>query len=164
MSKRQKRKRKRLKLSSTESPHSVGQSNTRTGSFHKDGRATMVIVGDKIYSLTPTTLTIQQLSNQDPKERPHVRFLNSIPVRSEYEQEMKNGAEHDFHEIYKLIDSTHNDKVTSVKKAIRMGANVPDEVAKLLELKRTTKDPDEKRKIRQQLRKLDYKRYSEKEN
>ena len=162
MSKRQKMKRKRIRNQSTE-PF-VDQGNTETGSLHKDGRTTLVVVGDKIYSLTLTTHTIPQLTKQDPRERPHVRFLNPIPIRSEYEQEVKNEAEHKFHEIYKLIESTHNDKVTSVQKAIRMGANVPDEVAKLLELKKTTKDPVEKRKIRQQLRKLDYRRYSEKEN
>ena len=45
---------------------------------------------------------------------------------------------------------------------VRVGAGVS--VKKLLELKETTTDPDQKRKIRQQLRKLDYRRYSEKEN
>lgn len=166
MSRRQKMKRKRIKPSVNESPQSIDQGSERqTGSLHKDKRETAVLVGDKVYSLVPTNLTIGQLSKQDPSTRPHVRFLNPIPLRSEYEQEMKNNEEHTFHEIYKLIESNGaNDKVTSVKKAIRMGVNVPDEVKKLLELKETTKDPEKKRKIRQQLRKLDYKRYAEKEN
>ena len=166
MRKRQKMKRKKFKPIASESqPQIDSGTEKQTGSLHKDQRGTAVLVGYKIYNLSLTNLTIEQLSKQDPKTRPHIRFLNPIPLRSEFEQEMKNNEEHSFHEIYKLIESQPlNNKVTSVKKAIRMGANVPDEVKKLLELKETITDPDQKRKIRQQLRKLDYRRYSEKEN
>ena len=50
-------------------------------------------------------------------------------------------------------------KVTSVKKAESLGIDVEKEVHRLLAAKKKVKTTKEAKQIRQQLRKLDYKRY-----
>ncbi len=131
--------------------------------FHKDKRGTVVIANGKVYDLVPSSLTFDDLVQMDPLERPHARHLNYTKERTPLEQEKKNSEEHDIHEIgerHGLWNSKKGKrKITSVKKAIKEGADVSQEVKKLLAEKKTCKSKSRLGQIRKQLRKLDYKRY-----
>lgn len=134
-----------------------------TNGFHSDSRGTVVIVNNKVYDLVPSDLTYQSLKNSKPSERPHVRFLAPIPVRTNTEQEKINKDEDKFHELYEKMETPKNSgKITSITKAIKLGADVPKEIERLFkEKEEAQKKGDQKaaRAIRQQLRKLNYKRY-----
>jgi len=136
--------------------------NGQSDSLHNDAKETVVMVEGKVYCLVPSDLTFNQLINAHPSKRPHVRRLSPIPLRSSFQQEKHNKEVESIYDINKK-HSTGRDsgKITSTKKAIKMGANVSEEVEKLLKLKEKTKDSKELSKIRKQLRKLDYKRYKE---
>ena len=125
-------------------------------------RETLVQVEGKIFRLSEAYGSLTQLKTQWPKDKilPIVRCLNSVAVRSPAEQKERDK---EVVELRKVV-SGDSSKITSVKKAMILGADVPTEVARLLALKETTTDDAELRSIRKQLRKLDYKRYiSEKE-
>ena len=126
-------------------------------------RETLVQVEGKIFRLTEIYGSITQLKTQWPKDTilPIVRCLNSIAVRSPAEQKERDK---EVVELRKAALGLDNTKITSVRKAAALGADVPAEVKRLLALKEKTTDGAELRSIRKQLRKLDYKRYiSEKE-
>ena len=134
-----------------------------TNGFHNDNRETFVEVDGKIYSLIPTGQNLQTLINSWPKEKdqPKVRWLQPIPVRSKEEQKKHNEDADFVHNLGR--PKGDENKITSTKKAILLGADIPSEVLRLMELKEKTKDEGELRRIRKQLRKLDYKRYINKE-
>ncbi len=144
-----------------------GQKNCRGFSmdFHKDDRGTVVIANGKVYDLTLSDLTFDDLVQMDPLERPHARNLNWTKERTPVQQEQKNSEEHNLHEIgekhglWKSKKGKRKKKITSIKKAIREGVDVSKEVKDLLTEKETTKDKTRLGQIRKQLRKLDYKRY-----
>lgn len=125
-------------------------------------KETLVEVEGKIYRLVPHEhTTLRSLMDNWPEgvDTPFVRHLNPIPVRSKEEQK-KYDADSRF--LAGLARKARGEtKITSVEKAIKLGADVPAEVAKLLEAKKKA-SPEEAKKIRQQLRKLDYKRYLKK--
>jgi len=124
-------------------------------------RTTVVLIDGTIYNLIESDLTIDYLKKQSPRDRPHVRLLSPIPIRTQYEQEMKNNNEEALHKLYKQTTGSGNkEKITSLRKAAKMGADVPGEVKRLLALKEKTKSKKELSKIRKQLRKLNYKRYA----
>lgn len=133
---------------------------TQHHNFHSNGKETLVLVDKKLFKLVPHEdyPTMEALTAKWPKDQqmPYVRFLNPIPERTPQEQASKD---REIEDIRKALGNHREEKVTSVKKAIQMGADVPAEVARLLELKKKTKDEGERRAIRKQLRKLDYKRY-----
>ena len=54
--------------------------------FHNDERETLVLIEGKLYALTPTPITLEELSAMSAKEVPHVRHLNRIPIRTKKEQ------------------------------------------------------------------------------
>lgn len=134
-----------------------------TRSFHKDGRPTFVLVDNKLYAIMESIQTLDDLKKIPLEKRPHVRYLNEIPERSSDEQKQKNLRDFSDEEIiYKdLNTNSGKEKVTSLKKAIKLGVNVSEEITKLLKEKEEAKkcgDKEKARKIRIQLRKLDYKR------
>ena len=138
-----------------------------TQALHKDTRKTMVMVGKALFDLTPSRLTIDDIIKMEPKDLPHVRTLNAIPDRTAEEQILHNQGEAKFHILCQKIPRPKNaGKVTSLKKAASLGADVPAEIAKLLQQKeeaKKKKDSKTMRMIRVQLRKLDYKRFTSKE-
>jgi hypothetical protein len=134
-----------------------------TTNFHNDDRETYVEVGGKIFELIQVSPSLNEFMASWPKDKPNpkVRLLQPIPVRSKPEQQKQN-EDADF--ISRLASKSNGgDKITSTKKAITLGADIPKEISRLLELKEKTTDEGELRKIRKQLRKLDYKRYINKE-
>jgi hypothetical protein len=128
--------------------------------FHSDSRSTVVLINGKIYELTPSEWTKQTLRDAFPKDRPHVRILNPIIVRTEFQQELKNKDDQFLHELFQQIPKENYGK--AIKADIKAGVvNADDEVQKLLDLKEKAQkagDGKECRRIRQLLRKLDYKR------
>lgn len=134
-----------------------------TYGLHNDDRETLVTINEQLFRLVPheTYRTVKDLcNNYKGKELPHVRLLSPIMNRTPEEQAKANADSDFMHSLtIKYGSGSRPDKVTSVSKDIEMGANVPDEIKKLLEKKKTA-TPEEARKIRQQLRKLDYKRYA----
>lgn len=133
-----------------------------TFSLHNDNRKTMVEIEGKLYNLVLTDLTLKDILREgDMKKVPHVRHLNPILQRSQEVQARRNEEAEDIHNLAKRC-SVKNDKVTSLKKAMALGANVPEIIAKLMKEKEAALkagDPDKAKKIRKQLRGLDYKRY-----
>lgn len=129
---------------------------------HTERKITLVEVEGVIYELSPYKhKTLRALLDSWPEDQPSpiVRHLNPIARRTK-EQMKKEDLDSRF--LTKLAKAARGDtKVTSVEKAIKLGANVPEEIEKLLKAKETA-SPEEARKIRQQLRKLDYKRYLKK--
>jgi len=129
--------------------------------FHNDSRGTVVLIDKKVYELIPSVdWTYEKLLHSKPSERPHARILNEIPNRSPAEQVAENQESDQLHELCSPCLPVH--KNVTLKKAAKLGIDIPDKVKELLELKEKTKDPEEKKKIRKQLRSLDYKRYLEK--
>lgn len=140
--------------------------NGYTFQFHNDKRPTVVEIDKKIYNLVLSDSTLEMIKGLDIPNRPHVRHLNPIPQRSPSAQEAHNNDSREMFELCKQVPKGRGDKITSIKKAAALGANVPEAVKKLMEEKeKATKEGDEKkaRLIRRQLRALDYKRYLEKE-
>jgi len=133
-----------------------------TRSFHKDGRPTFVLVDGKLFAIMESIQTLEDIKRMPLDKRPHIRHLNEIPERSPDEQSYKNKKDlQEEIEIYSQIPTHGKEKVTSLKKAIQLGVNVTDEVKKLLKEKEEAfkcGDKTKARKIRMQLRKLDYKR------
>ena len=142
-----------------------------THSLHNDHRPTVVAVGQgkdiKIFDLVPSQITFQDLKEWKGHNRPHVRILNPIPTRTELQQATVNQKEDEFHKLYLTsVASSNSNKITSLSKAIKLGADVPKEVEKLLREKEEAQKNGKAelaRKIRQQLRKLNYKRFLNKE-
>lgn len=129
-----------------------------------DKRPTVVEIEGKIYDLVPTGQTLRDLVREkDFSKVPHCRYLNPIRILSKREQEEKNGEQEKFHTLFASSESISTPtKATSVKKAVAMGINIPDEIKRLMaEKERLLKagKTDEAKKIRKQLRNLDYKRY-----
>ena len=138
--------------------------NKFTFGFHEDERKTMVEIGKRFYYLTDSGLTMEDIRAMDFQDRPHLRKLRAIIIRTRSEQKKANEQSEFFCKAVKEIKSGKNEKVTSMKKAVKMGANVPEEVAKLIKAKKKAQeagDEKESRRIRKLLRKLDYKRYKE---
>lgn len=63
-----------------------------TGSigFHNDEKDTVILVGEKVYDLVLSTRTLTDLIEMPSEQRPHVRHLNRIPIRSAAEQKTRN--------------------------------------------------------------------------
>lgn len=140
----------------------------QTYRLHNDDRETLVLMGEHLYELHMSPLTVDEVKKMEGKKRPHVRFLNPIIKRSRAEQLAKNAEADVMHGLYmKTIDGEgrSSKKVTSVQRAIKLGKDVPEEVKKLLaEKEKALKGGDTKkaREIRATLRRLDYKRYTKK--
>ena len=155
---------KRKKKKEHKSPRTY---SNESPSFHNDDKATVVIIKDNIYTLKLTNLTLDELKQRPVKDCPHVRYLNWIPIRTHEQQEENNKVDE---EVKRILDDDGGErkrskKVTSLKKAAKLGTNLPEEINKLLKQKEEAKkkgDEKEMRRIRQVLRKLDYKRYKEK--
>jgi hypothetical protein len=127
--------------------------------LHKDNKETLVQVDDKLYRLVLAEISFEQIQKMSTKEAPHVRFLNPIPERTAEEQASHNTE-------IELLDNLAKQcrpmkKTISLKDAAKHGIDIPKEVEKLLELKQSAKTTEERKKIRKQLRKLNYKRYRE---
>lgn len=136
-----------------------------THSLHKDSRPTLVDVDGDLYKLVAVGKKVKDLRGEEFKDLPHVRHLNPIPIRTEHQQERKNEEAEAMHDLAKQC-TTSNTKVTSVKKAILLGKDIPKEIDRLLKEKEEAKKKGDERRcrdIRKQLRKLDYKRYINKE-
>lgn len=130
-----------------------------TYKFHNDDRQTVVRIGKQIFNLVPANVTFKELMRREFKDIPHVRHLNPIAVKSREETATDNKM---YEELHKTRQEGGGDKVTSLRKALAIGANVPEEVKKLMaEKDQALKSGDDKRarEIRRRLRKLDYKRY-----
>lgn len=137
-----------------------------THSKHNDSKETLVQVENILYQLVPVETTLEDIKRMSPKEAPHIRFLNPIPLRSKEEQEIKNKEVETFASLAEKC-SPRNDKVTSLKKAQVLGSDVSEEVKKLIKEKeeaKKKKDLKRVRQIRKLLRKLDFKRYLPGEN
>ena len=132
-----------------------------TTNFHNDDRETFVTVEGKIYELIQVAPSLSEFMATWPKDKanPKVRTLTPIPIRSKAEQQKCNEDADFISQLASRSNGSNPEKVTSVKKAISLGADIPKEVQRLLDLKEKTKDEAELRRIRKQLRKLDYKRY-----
>uniref|UniRef100_A0A6M3LCW1 Uncharacterized protein n=1 Tax=viral metagenome TaxID=1070528 RepID=A0A6M3LCW1_9ZZZZ len=132
-----------------------------TFSLHNDNKKTMVEIEGKLYNLTYSELTLRDIKKMKFKDTPHIRHLNPIPVRSRETQEIHNSEAKSMHKLAKHC-STKRDHVGSIRQAMAVGANVPELITKLLKDKEEALkkgDGDLAKKIRKQLRGLDYKRY-----
>lgn len=132
-----------------------------TFSLHNDDRKTLVNINDRLYKLVLVETTLQDLKKEKFKNIPHVRRLNPISIRTPIEQERRNEEAKDIHKLAKgcSSNSTH---VTSLRKAMSLGADVPELIKKLMKEKEEAQkagDEGKAKKIRRQLRGLDYKRY-----
>ena len=156
------RKEKRENKSSKQQAETILQDNPTTSdattNFHSDKRETMVKVGNTLYSLTPTSLTIERLKKKPFQEIPHVRYLAPIPIRTSEEQSHRERDKEEIHDLSQQCNG-RSTEITSTRKAIREGKNPKDEVMLLLKEKEGCKDEQRCRLIRRRLRKLDYKRY-----
>lgn len=137
-----------------------------TYDLHNDKKETLVQIDKNLYKLVMIEKKMKDiLKEKDYDKTPHVRFLNPIQQRTSLQQEIRNKESEAIHELAKQC-STTSDKVTSVKKAISLGKDVPKEIEKLLKEKEEAKkkgDEKKQREIRRQLRALDYKRYVKEE-
>jgi len=132
--------------------------------FHNDERPTVILIAGKIFELVPAKVTFKELLKTEAKDRPHVRHLSPIPLRTREQQETYNDDCQSLSAINKkYANGRDSGKITSLNKAVKMGADVPKEVERLIMEKNNTEDPKELSKIRKQLRKLDYKRYATEE-
>jgi hypothetical protein len=132
-----------------------------TFDLHNDERKTLVQIGDILYKLVPTEVTLRDLKKEKFKNIPHVRRLNPIPNRTEFEQQIKNEEQKDIHKLAKH-SRNESGRVTSIRKAMAIGADVPALIKDLMKQKKEAQkagDEDKARKIRRQLRGLDYRRY-----
>ncbi len=134
-----------------------------TSSFHKGPAQTYVEVDGKIFKLVPHEKyssvkdIIKHWPNDEPM--PKVRHLNLIEDRTAEAQAARDSDGKLIRSLAKSQMGGDPKKVTSLRKAAALGADVPAEIEKLLKAKKEATDPGEARKIRQQLRKLNYKRY-----
>ena len=139
----------------------VEKDETLSYALHSDTRETLVEIEGDLFKLVPTGKTLREIKGEkDFKKIPHIRRLNPIPRRDEKKQDKHNQETEEIHNLSK--GSIKSGKITSVRKAAELGANVPEEVKRLMEEKeKAQKAGDEKkaRQIRRQLRSLDYKRY-----
>ena len=146
-------------------PTEKGKAMKTTEDLHQDSRPTVVLIGDQVYDLILSeTWNKQNLNTTPPPERPHVRYLNAIPVRTKEEQKQKNLADKHMHKLCEQIPQEKSTPLAKVKKNLANGANYEMEVKKLLGMKaKATKEKDEieLRRIRKALRKLGYKKYAE---
>ena len=133
------------------------QTQKFTTELHNDTKETLVVLQDQLYKLTPTDITIAQVKKMSYKEAPHIRYLSPIPERTHEEQEEKNKEASYIHTL--AGRTPERSTGLTIKRAMASGINIPEEVKKLLDLKEKEKDPDKRKAIRKQLRKLDYKRY-----
>lgn len=158
-------KRKRNKNNSTKETNLKVEWKPEVGytyDLHNDKKETLVQIDRNLYKLVKVEMTMEKIRKLEFKDTPHVRHLNPIPQRNEFQQEKKSRDDEYMHGLAKQC-STGNDKVTSVKKAIILGKDVPKEIEKLLKEKDEAKkkgDEKKQREIRRQLRALDYKRYT----
>lgn len=60
--------------------------------FHKDNRETVILVEGKLYELTLSTRTFEELLELPSNEVPHVRHLNHIPNRSTAKQKIHSDS------------------------------------------------------------------------
>ncbi len=142
-----------------------GKQMDTTQDLHQDSRPTVVLINKKLFDLTPSTLSWQYVQDLAPSERPHVRFLNPIPVRTKEQQKLKNQGEQEMHLRCKDVPKSRTTPLSEAKNNMRDGANPEIEIKKLQGLKaKAVKDGDEveARRIRKALRKLGAKRYSQK--
>lgn len=138
-----------------------------TNHLHNDSRPTVVIINQIIYDLVPSEWTKETLLEAEPIKRPHVRILNSIPERTKLQQEAKNKDEKYLHELYVQIPKASTPASKSKHRIEKGESNHEIEIKKLLGLKERAQkegNSQELRRIRIALRKLDYKRYTNKEN
>lgn len=137
-----------------------------TYKLHKDDRDTVVEINGAIYKLVATGQSLKDIMGErDFKKVPHVRYLNPIREVPKSVQVVRNKEAEEIHDLAVSAKANNKSgKVTSLKKAAAMGANVPEEIDRLMKEKekaRKAGDETRCRAIRRQLRKLDYKRYKD---
>ena len=127
----------------------------------------MVMIEGKLYDLVPTNETMVSINKLPAEEVPYVRLLNPIRIRSHKEQIKYDEDRDELHNLAKEVKgSGRSQKVTSMAKAVKLGKNVPEEIKRLMEEKEKALEGGDTKKassIRKVLRKLDYKRYLNKE-
>lgn len=147
----------------TNAPTEKKRMTKQTEELHNDSRLTVVLIGDKVYDLIPsTTWNKASLTSTPPTTRPHVRTLNAIPVRSKDQQIQKNKEDLLMHKLTESQGSKNETPLAKAKKNVASGGTFSDEVNKLLKEKEKAvkaKDQAEVKRIRKALRKLDYRRY-----
>ena len=129
--------------------------------LHNDKKVTLVQIGNLLYELVPSTITVEQVKSMPYDQVPHVRFLNPIPIRSKEDQEKRNKDNEGLHKLYQKAVSKRNSTQT-IEDVVEGGGEITETIKKLLAEKATAKKSGDRKKlrlIRKQLRKLDYKRY-----
>lgn len=135
-----------------------------TQSFHNDIRPTVVLIDNKVYDLQPSNLTFQYIASLPPLERPHVRYLNPIPLRTKLEQKEYNDQATVFHGSGPEVIIPTSTRVIKVN--IKEGLVNPEIEIKKLEGLKTKAQKEgnipEAKRLRRLLRDLGAKRYSQK--
>lgn len=129
-----------------------------TNSLHKDNRQTVILIDGKLYELVLSDLTLDDIKEiEDINKRPHVRILGSIPNRTPQQQIEYNKESQLLHDLASQARGKRKKSIT-IEKIVSNGESVPQVILDLLEKKKKASQ-EESKKIRKQLRKLNYKRY-----
>jgi len=128
-----------------------------THTLHNDSKETLVQIDKKLFKLVEIKETLDDIKKLPFNKTPHVRLLNPIQERTPQEQMMKSKVDESIHRLASTIPTTR--RTINIRQAALAGIDLPKAIAELMEKKANAKTDAEKRAIRKQLRRLDYKRF-----